>query len=114
MRSLDLALYADTLAGEAAALSARLERTRGRLRRAAIEHEARSALPADVVGILEGRGFLPLAVPLDPEEQSAEIGALRLELDAVRQLQAWVEARLAEAQRAAVSWESPREETAMR
>ncbi len=114
MHSVDLALYADTLAAEAAALSARLERTRGRLRRAAIEHEARSDLSADVVEILERRGLLPLAVPLDPEEQSAEIGALRRELDAVEQLQAWVEARRAEAQRTGVSWESPREETAMR
>jgi hypothetical protein len=114
MRSVDLALYADSLAAEAAALSARLERTRGRLRRAAIEHEARRELPADVVGVLERRGLIPSAVPLDPEEQTEEMGALRSELDAVEQLQAWVEARLAEAQRVAAPWESSREENAMR
>lgn len=114
MRSIDLALYADTIAAEAAALSARLERTLGRLRRAAIEHEARLELPADVVGVLERRGLIPRVDELGPEEQSAEIRALRRELDAVELLQAWVEARLSDAQRPVVPRESTRERTAMR
>ena len=36
MRSIDLSLYADRLAGEAASLAARIEREHGRLRQAAI------------------------------------------------------------------------------
>jgi hypothetical protein len=53
MRSVDLAVYADSIAAEAAALCARLERARRRLRQAAIEREARLALPADAVRRLE-------------------------------------------------------------
>ena len=44
MRSVDLALYADVLAGEAASLAARIERERGKQRQSAIERAARAAL----------------------------------------------------------------------
>jgi hypothetical protein len=46
MRSVELAVYADALAGEAASLSARAERPRSRLRQAAIERRARTELSA--------------------------------------------------------------------
>ena len=45
MRGVDLAIYADALAGEAASLAARAERARSRLRQAAIEKRARTELP---------------------------------------------------------------------
>ena len=57
MRSVDLAIYADALAGEAAAVAARVERARARLRESEIEREARRVqgepdehdeLPADL------------------------------------------------------------------
>ncbi len=99
MRTIDLALFADALAAEAATLSARLERARRRLRQAAIEHEARLDLPPDVVTVLQRRGLIPASGSPSPEEETADIGALRGELDAVECLQAWVERRLAEAQR---------------
>jgi hypothetical protein len=41
MRAVELAVYADALAGEAASRSARAERARSRLRPAAIEKAAR-------------------------------------------------------------------------
>jgi hypothetical protein len=44
VRSVDLALYADVLAGEAASLAARIERERGKQRQASIERAARAAL----------------------------------------------------------------------
>jgi hypothetical protein len=37
MRGVDLAIYADALAGESASLAARAERARSRLRQSAIE-----------------------------------------------------------------------------
>ena len=89
MRSVDLAIYADALAGEAAALAARRERERSRSRQAAIERAARAELPPPVVARLERLGLL--ATPAD----GAELRALGQALEAVEQLQAWVEARLA-------------------
>ena len=91
MRSVDLALYADSLAGEAATLRARIERERGKLRQAAIERAARAALTAVAVERLEELGLLrtrgdPLALA-DLEET----------LDAVEALQAWVEEMLGRA-----------------
>jgi hypothetical protein len=93
MRTVDLAIYADTLAAEAAALSARLERARSRLRQAAIEHEAEEALPADVVERLRGLGLLD-AIAGAPPGESAELEELQRSLAALGQLQSWVEARL--------------------
>lgn len=88
MRSIDLALYADALAGEAASLAARIERERGRLRQAAVERRARDALPDAVIERLEELGMLAtrgdVAVLADLEEA----------LDAVEALQAWVEEQL--------------------
>jgi hypothetical protein len=54
----ELAVYADSLAGESAALAARVERLRSRLRVAAIEREVRSALGADTVTRLQEIGLL--------------------------------------------------------
>jgi hypothetical protein len=92
MGSIDLALYADGLAAEAAALSARLERLRGELRRAAIEREARLALAPDLVVRLERLGLLGAG---QPGSLGDEIAELQVSLLAVRALQVWVEARLA-------------------
>jgi hypothetical protein len=105
MRTVDLAVYADALAGEAAALASRLERARRRLRQAAIEHEARRALPDETVRTLERVGLLgpPLA------SDSSEVEATHAVLTAVRQLQTWVEAELARDRRRA---EEPASRTA--
>jgi hypothetical protein len=91
VRSVDLALYADLLAGEAASLAARIERERGRLRQAALEREARSALTPFAVERLEELGLL--STRGDP----AAIAELEESLDAVEVLQAWVESMLARA-----------------
>ena len=56
MRSVDLAVYADLLASRTADAAARLERARARIRQAAIESEARAALPSRTVGRLESLG----------------------------------------------------------
>lgn len=98
VRAVDLAVYADSLAAEAAALQARLERARGRLRQAAIEREAREALPADVVARLRRLGLLGAAADIEAMEELEELQRSRAALE---QLQAWVEARLyAEQERA--------------
>jgi len=91
VRTVDLALYADTLAGEAASLAARIEREHGKLRQAVIERAARAALTAAAIDRLEELGMLrtrgdPLALT-DLEEM----------LDAVEALQAWVEEMLGRA-----------------
>jgi hypothetical protein len=88
----ELAVYADALAGEAAALSARAERVRSRLRVAAIEREARSALGVDTVARLQELGLL-----VEPELGTlrAELRGLEESLAALEALQAWVEQRLA-------------------
>src|SRR5215208_6343134 len=49
MRAVELAVYADALAGEAASLSARAERASSRIRQAAIEKGARNELTAVAV-----------------------------------------------------------------
>jgi hypothetical protein len=91
MRSVDLALYADLLAGEAASLATRIERERGRQRQATIEREARAALAPVAVerleelGLLKTRGDVALIVELEES------------LDAIELLQAWVERALARA-----------------
>lgn len=88
MRSVDLALYADALAGEAAAISARVERERGRLRLAEIERAAIRELPVPVVEQLREHGLL--ATRGDVEH----VIELEDTLDALERLRAWVEARL--------------------
>jgi hypothetical protein len=94
MRSVDLALFADELAARAATLAAQLGRARGRLRHAAIEREARRALDETSVARLESLGILRID---DPGEIRSEIQELARSLEAVEELQAWVERRLFEA-----------------
>jgi hypothetical protein len=89
VRSVDLAIYADALAGEAAALAARRERERSHLRQAAIERAARAELPPPAVARLEELGLLTTRA------DGAKLRELEQALEAVEQLQAWVEARLA-------------------
>ena len=93
MRSVDLALYADSLASEAAAVAARIERARARLRESAIEKEARGALGRETVGRLERLGLLR---PGDERRLVNELHRFEADLDALEELQAWVESRLAE------------------
>ncbi len=94
MRSIDLAVYADALAGVAATLAARLERTRDGLRQAGIELEARRTFDRTTVDRLEAVGAFGRA---DRHALRAEISALEADLAAVGDLQSWVEARLFEA-----------------
>ena len=91
MRSVDLALYADLLAGEAASLAARIERERGKQRQATIEREARAALAPVAVERLEDLGLL------STRGDAALIVELEESLDAIELLQAWVERALARA-----------------
>jgi hypothetical protein len=91
VREIDLALYADALAGEAAALAARIERERGKLREAAVERAARRELPGVVVERLEELGLL------GTHGEVARLAELEEALDAVEALQAWVEERLSRA-----------------
>jgi hypothetical protein len=88
MRSVDLALYADALAGEAASLGARIERERGRLRQQCVERASRAELSEAAVERLVELGLLTTRG--DPER----LVALEESLDAVEVLQAWVEAQL--------------------
>jgi hypothetical protein len=91
MRSVDLALYADALAGEAASLAARIERERGKQRQQSIELEARAALPPFAVERLEELGLLAT------RGDAATLAELEESLDAVEVLQAWVEGALTRA-----------------
>ncbi|HVD49936.1 MAG TPA: hypothetical protein VNB50_07945 [Gaiellaceae bacterium] len=94
MRGVDLAIYADALAGEAASLSARAERARSRLRQAEIEKRARGELTTVAVERLEALGLLGA---VDEAAARAELRELESALDALEELQAWVEAELGEA-----------------
>jgi hypothetical protein len=94
MRAVDLALCADALAGEAAALAARAERARAALRQASIERAARRDLSPASTARLEALGLLPQR---DERGARKEVAELARSLEALRELQAWVEARLAEA-----------------
>jgi hypothetical protein len=91
VRTVDLAIYADTLAGEHAALAARLEQANSRLREAAIERDARAHLPPDAVKELEALGILG---GIDERTARSEIRRLGRALEAVEQLQSWIERRL--------------------
>ena len=92
MRQIDLALYADALAGESAALSARVERIRSKLRQAKIERRARNDLTAATVDRLESLGLLG---GIDERAAHAELRELEESLGALEELQAWVEEKLA-------------------
>jgi len=92
VRSVDLAIYADTLAAEAAAVAARVERARARLRESAIEREARRELARETVDRLERLGLLR---PADEGRLGAELRRLEADLAALEELQAWVEVRMA-------------------
>jgi hypothetical protein len=94
MRGVDLAIYADALAGEAASLAARAERARSCLRQAAIEKRARTDLTAVAIERLEALGMLG---GVDEVATRAELRELEAALDAVEELQAWLEAELASA-----------------
>ena len=91
-RSVDLAVYADALAGEAASLAARAERARSRLRQAAIERTARAGLDGSTVRTLERLGLLGR---VDVTTARQEVRELEAALKALERLQAWVEGRLA-------------------
>ncbi|MDQ2982694.1 MAG: hypothetical protein M3R70_02035 [Actinomycetota bacterium] len=91
MRQVDLAVYADALAGEAAAVAARAERLRSRLRQAAIERRARRELEAQTV---ERLGSLGLLTPFDERALRSELRELEQSLAALEELQAWVEGQL--------------------
>jgi hypothetical protein len=88
MREIDLALYADALAGEAASLAARIERERGKLRQGSVEQAARNELPLPVVERLEELGLLGTRGDVET------LAELEEALDAVEALQAWVEEAL--------------------
>ena len=92
MREIDLALYADALAGESAALSARAERLRSKLRQAKIERRARNDLTAATVDRLESLGLLG---GIHERAAHAELRELEESLGELEELQAWVEGELA-------------------
>ena len=94
MRSVELAVYADALAGESASLAARAERARSRLRQAAIEKRARGELSDTAIERLE---TLCLLGAIDEPAVRAELRELEAALDALEELQAWVESELANA-----------------
>ena len=89
VRPVDLAIYADMLAGEHCALAARAEQARSRIREAAIERDARAHLPAKAVAELESGGILG---GIDERSARKELQRLTKALEALEQLQAWVEA----------------------
>ena len=92
MREIDLVVYADALAGEAAALSARAERIRSKLRQAKIERRARNDLTTATVDRLESLGLLG---GVDERAAHAELRELEDSLAALEELQVWVEQELA-------------------
>jgi hypothetical protein len=94
VRGVDLAIYADALAGESASLAARAERARSRLRQAAIEKRASSELSETATVRLEALGLLG---SVDEAATRAELRELEAALDALEELQAWVEGELANA-----------------
>ena len=91
MRGVDLAIYADALAGESASLAARAERAHSRLRQAAIEKRACSQLSETAVERLEALGLLG---SVDEAATRADLRELEAALDALEELQTWVEAEL--------------------
>jgi Spy/CpxP family protein refolding chaperone len=94
MRSVELAIYADALAGESVSLAARAERARSRLRQSAIEKRARTDLSETAIERLEALGLLG---GIDERAVRAELREVEAALDALDELQTWVEAELASA-----------------
>jgi hypothetical protein len=94
VRGVDLAIYADALAAEAASVAARAERARSRLRQAAIEKRARAKLTPVAVERLEALGLLG---GVDEAAIKAELRELEAALDAVEELQSWLESELVNA-----------------
>jgi hypothetical protein len=94
VRGVDLAIYSDALAGEAASLAARAERARSRLRQAAIEKRARRELTPVAVERLEALGVFG---GVDEAATRTELRELEAALDAVEELQSWLERELATA-----------------
>jgi hypothetical protein len=94
VRSVELAIYADTLAGEAASLAAKAERARSRLQQAVIERRALSELSENAVERLESLGLFGA---LDERATRAELRELEAALEALEELRAWVESELASA-----------------
>jgi hypothetical protein len=94
VRGVDLAIYSDALAGEAGSLTARAERARSRLRQAAIEKRARRELTPVAVERLEALGVFG---GVDESATRAELRELQAALDAVEELQSWLERELASA-----------------
>jgi hypothetical protein len=94
VRGVDLAIYADALAGEAASLAARAERARSRLRQAAIEKRARRELTPVAVERLDALGVFG---GVGESATRAELRELEAALDAVEELQSWLERELASA-----------------
>jgi hypothetical protein len=92
VRAVDLAVFADALAGQADALAARIERARRQLRQAEIEREAADDLSPATVERLRALGCLRA---VDVRELRCNIDAWSSQLDALEELQAWVEERLA-------------------
>jgi|SRR5512133_581028 hypothetical protein len=92
MRAVELAVYADALAGEAASLSARAERARSRIRQAAIEKRARRDLTDAAVTRLQALGLLGA---IDEPAARAELRQLEGAIEALEELQSWVETELA-------------------
>ena len=94
MRGVDLAIYADALAGEAASLAARAERARSRLRQASIEKRARRELTAVAVERLDALGVFG---SVDKAATRTELRELEAAIEAVEELQEWLESELASA-----------------
>jgi hypothetical protein len=92
VHEVDLAVYAESLAGEAAALAARAERLRSNLRQAKIERRARNDLGAATVERLQALGLL---CGTDERRTHAELHELEESLAALEELQTWVEEELA-------------------
>ena len=93
MRGVDLAIYADVLCAEAATLEACAERARSRLRQVAIEKRARAGLTAIAVERLEAIGLLGA---VDEAATRVELRELEAALDALGELQSFVERELNE------------------
>ena len=94
MRTVELAVYADELAGESASLVARAEHARSRLRQAAIEKRARAEVSDTAIEQLEALGLLGA---IDDHAVRAELREIEAALNALEELQAWVESELANA-----------------
>jgi hypothetical protein len=94
VRSVELAIYADVLSGEATSLAARIERARSRLHQEAIEKRARAELSETAIERLEALGLLG---GIDERATRSELRELESALDALVELQAWVEEELVSA-----------------